>query len=239
MADFWRRFRRNIGAVVGLVILAIVGLTAILAPVIFPFSPWEMRGVPFMPPGEMGFLLGSDSLGRDVAAGIAHGTLVSLLVGGVGIVTIMTIAVSERTSEIGLLKALGARPRTIAPWGALAGSSMPARINSGVLAMPDACTARSDASRAMHGQVRMDRVCSATALVVLVWQGHPASRDRVVAAGVEGMAATDATCRHPASPQHAMQRDRLHRVLRAAWMEAAALAQQRADKTLVAAEKKE
>ena len=34
---------------------------------------------------------------------------ISLLVGGVGIVTIMTIAVAERTSEIGLLLALGAR----------------------------------------------------------------------------------------------------------------------------------
>ncbi len=38
---------------------------------------------------------------------------ISLLVGGVGIVTIMTIAVSERTNEIGLLVALGARRRTI------------------------------------------------------------------------------------------------------------------------------
>jgi putative ABC transport system permease protein len=38
---------------------------------------------------------------------------ISLLVGGVGIVTIMTIAVSERTGEIGLLVALGARQRTI------------------------------------------------------------------------------------------------------------------------------
>ena len=38
---------------------------------------------------------------------------ISLLVGGVGIVTIMTIAVTERTSEIGLLVALGAQRRTI------------------------------------------------------------------------------------------------------------------------------
>lgn len=38
---------------------------------------------------------------------------ISLLVGGVGIVTIMTIAVTERTSEIGLLVALGAQPKTI------------------------------------------------------------------------------------------------------------------------------
>ena len=38
---------------------------------------------------------------------------ISLLVGGVGIITIMTIAVAERTNEIGLLKAIGARQRTI------------------------------------------------------------------------------------------------------------------------------
>jgi putative ABC transport system permease protein len=38
---------------------------------------------------------------------------ISLLVGGVGIVTIMTIAVTERTGEIGLLVALGAPRKTI------------------------------------------------------------------------------------------------------------------------------
>ncbi|MFW5395074.1 MAG: MacB-like protein [Candidatus Accumulibacter regalis] len=38
---------------------------------------------------------------------------ISLLVGGVGIVTIMTIAVNERTGEIGLLVALGAPRQTI------------------------------------------------------------------------------------------------------------------------------
>lgn len=38
---------------------------------------------------------------------------ISLLVGGVGILTIMTMAVTERTNEIGLLRALGARQRQI------------------------------------------------------------------------------------------------------------------------------
>jgi putative ABC transport system permease protein len=46
---------------------------------------------------------------------LAVGTLggISLLVGGVGIVTIMIIAVSERTAEIGLLRAIGAGRRQI------------------------------------------------------------------------------------------------------------------------------
>lgn len=38
---------------------------------------------------------------------------ISLLVGGVGILTIMTMAVSERTAEIGLLRALGAQEKQV------------------------------------------------------------------------------------------------------------------------------
>lgn len=94
MSDFWRRFRRNRGAVVGLVILVLVFALAGLAPVIYPGSPWDMATAPFVPPGEEGMLLGSDSLGRDVAAGIAHGARISLMVGAVSTIAALSIGVT-------------------------------------------------------------------------------------------------------------------------------------------------
>jgi peptide/nickel transport system permease protein len=93
MRGFWRNFCRNRGAVVGLVILLLVIATAIAAPWLFPGSPWDMAGMPFAPPGEMGMMLGTDSLGRDVAAGIAHGARVSLLVGAVSTVVALVIGI--------------------------------------------------------------------------------------------------------------------------------------------------
>ncbi len=62
--------------------------------------------VTFVTQDEMVRVLGS-ILGVLTFAVGALGSI-SLFVGGVGIMTIMTIAVSERTSEIGLLRALGA-----------------------------------------------------------------------------------------------------------------------------------
>jgi peptide/nickel transport system permease protein len=94
MSDFWRRFRRNRGAVVGLIILLLVFGVAIFADVLFPGSPWDMATAPFVPPGEEGMLLGSDSLGRDVAAGIAHGARISLMVGAVSTVAALLIGVT-------------------------------------------------------------------------------------------------------------------------------------------------
>lgn len=78
MISFFRRFpRMAIGAAIICAVLAM----AVVAPFVFPFSPWEMRGAPFSPPGSPDFLLGSDALGRDIAAAIAYGAVVSLMIG--------------------------------------------------------------------------------------------------------------------------------------------------------------
>ena len=89
-----RRFARHPGAVAGAVVLLLVMAVALLAPVLFPGSPWDMAGAPFSPPGEDGMLLGSDSLGRDVAAGIAYGARVSLLVGAISTAVSILIGVA-------------------------------------------------------------------------------------------------------------------------------------------------
>ena len=78
---FWKLFARNRSAVMGLVIIFLIIFMALTAPLFFPADPFSLAGQPMSPPGENGFLLGSDSLGRDVAAGIAHGAKTSLLIG--------------------------------------------------------------------------------------------------------------------------------------------------------------
>jgi peptide/nickel transport system permease protein len=80
MAGFWRRFVRNRSAVLGLAILAAVLLMAAAAPLFYPGTPFALAGKPLSGPFG-GFLFGTDTLGRDVAAGIAHGARTSLLIG--------------------------------------------------------------------------------------------------------------------------------------------------------------
>ena len=89
-----RAFLRNRGAVAGLVILIVIMVMAALAPMVYPRSPWDMIGAPLQPPGARGFLLGSDMLGRDIAAGITHGARVSLLIGVIASLVAVTIGVT-------------------------------------------------------------------------------------------------------------------------------------------------
>lgn len=94
MRDFWQRFARNRGAVLGLVLLVLVIALAVAAPLLYPQSPWRMVQRPFLPPlAADGLLLGTDTLGRDVAAGLAHGARVSLIVGLVSTLVALLIGV--------------------------------------------------------------------------------------------------------------------------------------------------
>jgi peptide/nickel transport system permease protein len=94
MIDFWRRFQRNKGAVLGLAILLIVVLVATLAPVLYSHSPWSMVQRPFLPPFDReGFWFGTDTLGRDIGAGLAFGAQISLLVGIVSTLVALAIGV--------------------------------------------------------------------------------------------------------------------------------------------------
>jgi peptide/nickel transport system permease protein len=80
MKRFVRRFARSRSGVLGVAILVVVVAVAALAPVLFPGSPFRRVDRPFSPPfGRQ--LLGTDVLGRDVAAGIAHGARTSLTIG--------------------------------------------------------------------------------------------------------------------------------------------------------------
>ena len=81
LAEAWRMFFRNTAALLGLgILLAILGV-ALIGPFFYRVDPYEIVYAPMAPPGEAGFLLGTDYLGRDIAAGIIHGGRATLSVG--------------------------------------------------------------------------------------------------------------------------------------------------------------
>lgn len=76
----FRRFRRHKLGLVSLIIVIILGLAALLAPVIVPHDPNEIVGS-FSGAPNKDFLLGTDQIGRDVLSRLLYGMRVSLLVG--------------------------------------------------------------------------------------------------------------------------------------------------------------
>ncbi len=80
LADFWRRFSRNIPAVIGLAFLVLIVAAASLGPSLYTVDPYDMIGRPSQPPSAR-FPLGTDVSGRDILAGLIGGARVSLLIG--------------------------------------------------------------------------------------------------------------------------------------------------------------
>jgi peptide/nickel transport system permease protein len=77
-----KRFLCHPSGIVGSIILLAVFLSAILAGVFFPDGPWRMVARPMLWPGQNpNYLLGTDGMGRSIAAGLMHGARMSILVG--------------------------------------------------------------------------------------------------------------------------------------------------------------
>jgi peptide/nickel transport system permease protein len=81
MAEAMEMFLRNHAAVAGLILLVLIVLAGLLGPYVYPGDPFEMVWSPFSPPGQEGFLLGTDYLGRDLLSMLIHGARVSMAIG--------------------------------------------------------------------------------------------------------------------------------------------------------------
>lgn len=79
---FLKRLLQTPEGLIGFLILAAIAVVAMSAPFLFPKDPLSIVGSPLIPPFINAALpLGTDSLGRDVVAGVVHGARASLAVG--------------------------------------------------------------------------------------------------------------------------------------------------------------
>ena len=93
MRAFWRLFRRNRAAVLGLAVLGLVLVMAAAGPLLYRESAFALVDKPFQMPFAGRWLLGTDNFGRDVLAGLVHGARTSLLIGLVATVAAVTFGV--------------------------------------------------------------------------------------------------------------------------------------------------
>ncbi|MEM7057107.1 MAG: ABC transporter permease [Pseudomonadota bacterium] len=81
LAETAEMFLKNHAAVVASIVLIAIIIAAIIGPPLYADDPFEMVWAPFSPPGEEGFILGTDYLGRDMLSMILSGARVSLAIG--------------------------------------------------------------------------------------------------------------------------------------------------------------
>ncbi|MGE0847974.1 MAG: ABC transporter permease [Flavobacteriaceae bacterium] len=79
--DAWRVYRQSRVAVAALLVLAFLGLVAVLAPLLAPFAPAAVDGSAILQPPNAKHWWGSDDLGRDIFSGVLYGLRVSIIVG--------------------------------------------------------------------------------------------------------------------------------------------------------------
>jgi peptide/nickel transport system permease protein len=79
--DAWARFRRNRLALVGLVLVVVLALSALLAPWLAPYDPARQSLIEKRARPGVKYVLGADEFGRDILSRVIYGSRVALLVG--------------------------------------------------------------------------------------------------------------------------------------------------------------
>lgn len=82
LSEAWRVYRRNLTALVGLLVLVLIIIVTLVGPYLYPVNPFDIVWAPLTPPAAEPLApLGTDYLGRDILAGLIHGAAPTLLVG--------------------------------------------------------------------------------------------------------------------------------------------------------------
>jgi ABC-type dipeptide/oligopeptide/nickel transport system permease subunit len=105
-ADAWSRLIRNKAAVAGMVVIVLFVLVAIFASTLAPSNPLQINdGMGFLPPawvkqsasGKVGnprFLLGTDTIGRDLFSRLLYGARVSMVAGLTPVLILLVLGTS-------------------------------------------------------------------------------------------------------------------------------------------------
>jgi peptide/nickel transport system permease protein len=81
-------------ALAGAVILLLMMAAALAAPLLFPAGPWPAVAAPYLAPfGSLALPFGTDTLGRDVTAGLFYGARVSLTIAVVATAAALSIGI--------------------------------------------------------------------------------------------------------------------------------------------------
>lgn len=89
-SDLWYSFRTHPSAIFAAALLVFVAATALLAPLITPQNPYDLASLELwnaeIPPiwnaeGQLPYLLGTDTQGRDILSAILYGSRISLVIG--------------------------------------------------------------------------------------------------------------------------------------------------------------
>ena len=81
LSESFAMFRKNRAAMAGLFVLVLVVIAGLIGPYVYVGDPFEMVWIPFTEPGQEGYILGTDYLGRDLLSMLIHGAWVSITIG--------------------------------------------------------------------------------------------------------------------------------------------------------------